>query len=283
VSLDDFENGLSLAASARLLTETHGLDLFPYEESFLRRTIERRLAATRGETPASYAARLVNDPAEAKALHHSLRIGHSEFFRDPLAFALLEQQLLPGLAETRAAAGRGEIRVWSAGCAAGQEAWSVAILLDELTAAGNGPVSHRIFATDVSEAELATARAGVYSEAQVGNVRWKHLTSCFSRQGDSFAIASWLRPRVDFAVHDLLDPGHACPPASIYGDFDLVLCCNLLFYYRPQIQQRILANLRHCLAPRGWLVVGKAERQLVEHAGGMRAVVPYASVFQNQR
>jgi chemotaxis methyl-accepting protein methylase len=195
-----------LDAVITMMRETHGRDVSVYNESFLITSLGKRRQASACANTASYLKRLVQDAREAEAFHCSLRVGYSEFFRNPLAFSLLEQVILPGLTEEKVRS-RGEIRIWSAGCAAGQEAWSVAILLDELAAARAKPVPFRIFATDLSEEDLELARRGAYSAAAVGNVRLRHLNGCFSRQGDAYAIAARLRERVDFSLYDLLDDG----------------------------------------------------------------------------
>jgi len=169
------------------------------------------------------AERLVRDRTEAETFHSLLHVGYSTFFRDPLTFALLETRVLPELIEKGSQNGCSGLRIWSAGCAAGQEAWSVAILLDELTASPDRYVGWRIFGTDLSEPDLVLARAGVYCAADLGNVRLRHLDTCFTRQGDGFAVAARLREHVEFAAYNLLDTANACPPISIFGEFDLVL------------------------------------------------------------
>jgi chemotaxis methyl-accepting protein methylase len=210
-----------------------------------------------------------------------MSIAYSEFFRNQLSWALLEQLILPGILAEKKKSGRGEIRVWSAGCAAGQEAYSIAILLDELTANGdNHAVSFRIFATDRSEPELEAARQGLYDSAAVRNVRQKHIHKYFTRGGDSFRIVDSLRQKVDFSGHDLLDQRLSCPSESIYGDFDLVFCGNLLFYYRPGVRHFILNKLHHCMAPGGYLVTGEAEREIVSNHAFFRAIVPPSAVFK---
>ncbi|MBI5589976.1 MAG: protein-glutamate O-methyltransferase CheR [Deltaproteobacteria bacterium] len=266
-----------------LIRKAHGRDIHLFDENFLANSLEKRLTATSTATLPAYAERLGRDPAEAEAFYRSLRITYSEFFRNPLAFALLEQPILPGIVEEKARNSRSELRVWSAGCATGQEAWSVAILLEELTTTREHPVPFRIFATDVSEANLTLAREGIYSAESVGNVRLRHLREYFSRQGDFFAIAPRIRTRVDFSAHDLLDECTTCPPASIYGHFDLVLCGNVLLYYRPETQRLILNKLRRCLVTGGYLMTGETERHIVENAGGFRAVAPPTSIFQRVR
>lgn len=266
-----------LAEFVKVIGRACGRDVSLHDDAFLAKSLEKRLAATGGGTAAAYLDRLAGDPAEAEAFCRSLHVTYSEFFRNPLAFALLEALVLPSLAQERGEMGRPEIRVWSAGCAGGQEAYSIAILLDELVA------PCRIFASDIVAAELDAARQGVYGAATMQNVRLRHLHNYFDKRGDSFIILPRLRERVDFSLYDLLDPRSTCPPASIYGDFDLVFCSNVLIYYRPEVRQAILDKLRCSLAPAGYLVTGEAERAIVEQAGGFAPVAPPAAVFQRTR
>jgi chemotaxis methyl-accepting protein methylase len=203
---------------------------------------------------------------------------HSEFFRDPLVFAFLEERILPNLLfRRRSPAGR-EIRVWSAGCAAGQEAYSVALLCRELSQRMEDAPPFRIFATDLSETQIALARAGSYSAPDVRNVTQQRLWRWFDRQGEAWVVRPELRALVDFSAHDLLDLRVTSPAASIFGDFDLVLCCNQLMYFRPECTRRVLQKLKRSLAPGGWLVTGDAERVLVQGEGFEPAPLP-AAVF----
>ena len=89
-----------------------------------------------------------------------------------------------------------------------------------------------------------------------------------------------LRDRIDFSVHNLLDAHSSCPPTSIYGEFDLIMCSNLLFYYRPAVRQFILNKFHRCLSSKGYLVTGEAEREIVSKTEGFRAAMPPAAVFQ---
>lgn len=263
-----------------VLRLTHGVDVSWYEESFLAKTLEKRRQVVTDGTPSAYLERLAGDGAEAEELSRSLRVSYSEFFRNPLAFALLEHLVLPVLIEERARNSPGELRIWSAGCATGQEAWSLAILLDELAASREKPVPFRIFATDLGVEDLTRAREGIYGPETVGNIRHRHLREYFLRQGESFAVAPRLRERVEFSRYDLLDASTVCPPSSIYGHFDLILCSNVLLYYRVEVKRFILNKLRRCLVAGGYLLTGEAERQIVGSAGGFRPVALPASVFQ---
>ena len=257
-------------------------DISRYDESFLVTSLEKRLAATSCTTLSGYRAYLSAHDGEAEALLRSLNITYSGFFRNPLTFAVLEQQVLPRLIEEKVECGTAEIRVWSAGCAAGQESYSVAILLDELLAARKIPLTFRIFATDISDDCLATARRGVFDAAAVQNVKLKHIHSCFASHNGSYPVAGRLKQRIEFSFHDLLDERSASPPGSIYGDFDLVFCCNLLFYYTHEIRQGILTKLINALSPGGYLVTGEAERAIVENTH-LVEISPMSAVYRKAK
>lgn len=269
-----------LAQIIALMREAHGCDLALFDQAFLAKSLQRRLDGAGLAGWPAYLDRLAQDAAQAQALLASLNIGYSEFFREPLAFALLEQVILPGLMQQSGQAG---LRVWSAGCAAGQEAWSIAILLDEQNAERGQPNLSRIFATDRDETVLAEAREGVYDAASVQQLRLKHLRRYFTVTGDAYRISPALKACVDFSVFDLLAEGTTSPVAAIYGDFDLVFCCNLLFYYRPEVRQRILDKIVRALRPGGYCVTGAAEREIVARQTGLYAVALPAAVFQKRR
>ncbi len=280
MNLPHVEFSCSLDRVRHLLRMRHGLDVSCYSESFLAQTIETRRQVTAGETLADYLDQLAENPAEAEEFADSLRISYSKFFRNPITFALLEQWILPSFLREAEKNGPSEIRVWSAGCAAGQEAYSIAILLDQMTVVSGKPLPYRIFGTDWSEACLALARNAVYSTEAVENVRWRQLREYFVGQGSSMAIASKLRTRVDFSLYDLLDKDASVPPASIYGGFNLVFCSNVLLYYRPEKQRFILDRLWRSLASGGFLVTDETERQIVESAGGFDNVAMPTALFQ---
>ncbi len=266
-----------LAEFASVIRQTNGADVSSFDEAFLLRAVDKRRSVVGEPTADAYLERLRGEPPVAEAFFASLHIGYSEFFRNPLTFAVLEQVVLPRLCD---AAEKPELRIWSAGCASGEEPYSVAILLDELVAARGRELRYRIFATDRCEAGLATARLGVYGAAAVRNVRKGHLERCFTRVGDAYSISPRLQAQVDFSVYDLLDASTTCPPVAIYGGFDLVLCCNLLLYYRQDVRRFVVDKLHRGLGPGRYFVTGETERAMVEAAGGFLAVVPPAAVFR---
>jgi chemotaxis methyl-accepting protein methylase len=263
----------------RAMDRLQGKDISRYDESFLLKSLEKRLAATSRPTVADYCEYLSRHDGEAEQFFRSLNITYSEFFRNPLTFAVLEQRVLPGLIQEKQESGTAEIRVWSAGCAAGQESYSVAILLDELLTARKSPLSFRIFATDISEKCLEFARCGVYDAGAVQNVRLRHIQSCFEAGHGSYLVARRLRERVAFSFYDLLDERSSSPPGSIYGDFDLIFCSNLLFYYKPDTQRFIMEKLCNALSHGGYLMTGEAERAIVERTN-LLEIFTMSAVYQ---
>jgi chemotaxis methyl-accepting protein methylase len=275
-----YRSNAQLAEVVERVRKAHGLDLYPYDGNFLANSLDRRMTATSIPTLPAYVELLGHDPAEAETLFRSLNVVYSEFFRNSLAFSLLEHLILPGLLDALEKSGRSEIRIWSAGCATGQEAWSVAILVAELAGRDGKPLPSRIIASDVSAFDLAKARSGIYSPEAMGNIRLKHVQNYFTRQGDVHTIVDRLKERVEFVVHDLLDEGTIYPPESIFGDFDLVLCSNVLMYYRPEMQRLILGKILRSLTEGGILLTDGTERQIVENIGGFHRIAAPAAVFR---
>ncbi len=258
-----------------------GRDISCHDEKFLAKALAKRLAERDNESTTTYLVRLARDHVEAEAFCRSLIVTWSEFFRNPLTCALLEKIVLPGLIQHQQRTGRPAIRIWSAGCAAGEEAYSIAILLDELAETLGRPITYHIFATDILEAGLEAGRQGIYRPEALQNVRLRHWHHYFEPYGDSSRVCARLRSQVDFSHHDLLSPDRPCPAASIYGDFDLILCCNVLLYYRADVQRAIVGRLRTCLAPAGYLVTDEAERAILERDGSFTPVMPSAVIFQH--
>ena len=265
-----------------MMSRVHGKDLSHYDESFLAKSAETRRVVTAIGTADTYCDYLSDNADEAEQFFRSLNITYSEFFRNPLTFAVLEQRVLPRLIDEKQESGSAEIRIWSAGCAAGQEAYSVACLLDELLAARKISLSYRIFATDISEKCLALARRGVYDAGAVQNVRLKHLQSCFESHNGVYSVSGRIKERIEFSFYDLLDERSSSPPGSIYGDFDLVFCSNLLFYYTPTIQQFILNKVCHSLSYGGYFVTGEAERGIVDTIN-LEEISPMSAVYRKTK
>lgn len=249
-----------------------------FEENFLEHSVKQRMKCLNLSDTVSYMDALSQSSQERDHFAQSLLVGFSEFFRNPVTYAILGKIILPGLIESVRSNGNKEIRIWSAACAGGQEAYSLAMILDELFQMTNGCFNYRIFATDINPAMISFAKQGVYDAQQLGKVPYKFVNSYTQRAGNHYSILPRVAEKVIFSEFDLLSPVHYCPPACIYGDFDVVLCCNILFYYNEEIRQNILKKAAKCLKPDGFLVTGETERALIP-ARSFREVYAPSAIF----
>ncbi|MBL0226536.1 MAG: protein-glutamate O-methyltransferase CheR [Geobacteraceae bacterium] len=245
------------------ILQSQGIDISKYEISFLESSLQKRMNENGCDSAEEYCAILERDRKECTAFVDALQISYSLFFRNPLTCAVLERMVLPAVALQRTSSRRHEIRVWAAACAGGQEAYSLAMLLEELVA-GKEKLAYRIFATDVSEAQVQEAMRGEYAAAALNNVNLKRAGRWFRREGDRYAVLPELKKNIEFSTFDLFRDGIGCPSASIFGDFDLVVCANLLFYYQEPFRATILAKIGHCLTAGGYLVTGETERDIIK-------------------
>ena len=227
-----------------------GHDFSNYKRSTLMRRIERRMNVHEVVRLNDYARFLRENREEAFALLADLLISVTNFFRDPEAFAALQAKVVPRLFQ-----GKGpddHVRVWVPGCATGEEAYSIAMLLAEYAQENfNGPAI-QVVATDSDERALATARAGLYTATDTADVSPERLRRFFVKDGDGFRVQRELRETVLFASHNVLKD----PP---FSHLDLVSCRNLLIYLNRTAQERILKLFHFGLDAGGFLFLGTSE------------------------
>jgi two-component system CheB/CheR fusion protein len=233
------------------LKSKYGIDFAQYKVNTISRRIERRLTALHGISLSDYAARIVSNPEEADLLYHDLLIRVTEFFRNPMVFDLLEKQGLPAIFKNLAA--QDEFRVWVAGCATGEEAYSLAILIHEAAEKHKWQGKVTIFATDVHKPSLNFASAGVYPAERLKNVSDQRIFTYFDAVGkDSYQVKPKLRRMVVFAPHNLLTD----PP---FTRLHLVSCRNLLIYLHNKAQENAIAQFHFSLRLNGLLILGTSE------------------------
>jgi len=226
-------------------------DFGHYRRATVLRRIERRLQVTAQPDLGAYAAFLKSHPGEAALLFQDLLISVTHFFRDQEAFEALENDVVaPLFADARPP--EQPVRVWVVGCATGEEAYSVAILLREAAERQGNEVDFQVFATDIDERAIATARAGVYPAAIAGDIAAGRLQQFFTRDGEHFRVTRSIRERVLFATHNVLRD----PP---FSRLDLVCCRNLLIYLERHAQAGVLDMFRFTLRPHGALFLGSSE------------------------
>lgn len=246
-----------------LLIRLLGIDVSKYDESFLSKSIEKRISDTQCSSLEEYCTLLEQNNSERNTFVKSLNINYSEFFRNSLTFALLKKVILPSLIHKKKNSKRKEIRIWSAACASGQEAYSIAILLEELRNGNTDKFSYRIFATDQSELQVDKARKGVFTSDEINNLSMKRAAQFFDKHGENYFVKPELKDYIHFSVFDILNKQLSVPAASIFGEFDLVFCANLLFYYQNKYREIIVNKIGNSLTEGGFLVTGEAEREIL--------------------
>lgn len=269
----------ALQPVAELVLKSQGIDISMYEESFLEKSIQKRIIETTCDSEESYCNYINDNLLEGENFLNCLHVSYSEFFRNPLTFSVLEQIILPSIVLNNAKSGKKEIRIWSAACASGQETYSLAMLLNELKDSNGEKINYRIFATDQSEEQVKLAKAGVYASFELENLKLKKLNRWFDKTHDSYVIKEELKQNIEFSVFDLFNDQHNCPPSSIFGDFDIVICANLLFYYKPEFRNKIINKTRGSLTVDGYLITGETERSIVL-ASDFHEVYPFSAIYR---
>jgi two-component system, chemotaxis family, CheB/CheR fusion protein len=232
------------------LRERSGIDFSRYRQSTIQRRLQRRMADVGAAGITSYQRYVEHHPEEYQRLATSFLINVTSFFRDVELFDRLRSSVLPEMVQQARDRG-GELRVWCAGCATGEEAYSLGILLaDFLGELADFKI--RIFATDLSAEAIAFARRGIYPATSLRDVPPALLETYFSPLDGAFEVKKVIRALLVFGEHDL---GQRAP----FPRTDLVLCRNVLIYFSPELQRRALQLFAFSLQNRGWLVLGKSE------------------------
>ncbi len=242
----------ALKKSLVLLRAQTGHDFSQYKLNTVYRRIERRMAVHQIATLDLYARYLQQMPLEIEALFHDLLIGVTRFFRDPEAFQVLEQQVIPQIFADRPS--NAPIRVWSVGCSTGEEAYSVAILLVERLEALKQDFQIQVFATDIDNQAIATARTGLYPVSIAADLSPERLARFFTIEPDNSAyrIHKNIREVLVFSEHNVIRD----PP---FSRLDLIVCRNLLIYLNGDLQKKIIPLFHYALNPNGFLFLGTSE------------------------
>jgi two-component system CheB/CheR fusion protein len=228
-----------------------GFDFTGYRRPTLERRFQKRMQAVGADTWDEYRSYLEQHPAEFEDLFNAILINVTGFFRDSETWELVASDVIPSLLEGRDTLA--PIRVWSAGCASGEEAYTVAMLLAEALGEEDFRRRAKVYATDVDDEALAQAREATYTEKQLESVPTAFRERYFqAAPGGAFSFRNDLRRSIIFGRNDL----HHDPPIS---RVDLLVSRNTLMYFSPDVQERILVNFHFALRPRGFLIVGKAE------------------------
>jgi chemotaxis protein methyltransferase CheR len=245
-------DGLTDAEFSAIIERLRNLrqfDLDQYKDRCVRRRIAKRLRACKVSDFASYLKRLEIDRQELDTLLATISIHVSQFFRNPDTFRVIEQKILPDLCRRARAAGQSKLTLWSAGCAAGEEPYSLALLVDDLSA---DDLEIRVLATDISEPVLETARTGLFDISRMKEVPLPVLDKYFRAEEQRYRLIEPVRNMVEFQPHNIMTD-------SDYPAADLILCRNVLIYFSRPEQERILRRFAAALPAHGVLVLGRSE------------------------
>ena len=262
------------------LQNQKGFDFSGYRRSLLERRINKRLLATETGNFNEYCTFLTNNQIEADELIDALTINVSQFFRNPLVFEFISEKLLPPMIFEKLQRYKKYLRIWSAGCASGEEAYSLAIIFNEFLEKEKLELDLRIFATDIDKKSLKSAKRGVYNFESIKDVRYGLLSKYFIQKNNSFRIVSKIKNMVNYSSYDLLEKNSYAPPESIFGNFDLIFCRNVLIYFNLEYQEKIFEKLHRSLVPKGYLILGEAEMISKRYQRYFTSLSEYLKIFK---
>jgi len=244
------ENEGDIRKIQNILHHKKGVDFSLYKQTTIHRRILRRMALNRKKSLEEYNEILRKDDAELEHLYQDLLINVTTFFRDPELFKALTKKVLPQLFNARKQ--KEPLRIWISACASGEEAYSFAIAIYEYLENESISLPFQIFATDINETAIEKARSGIYLLSNLDNVSPERLEKFFSKIDGSYQVIKPIRDVCVFATHNLLTD----PP---FSRMDIVSCQNVMIYFEPNAQKKILKAFNYALKPTGYLLLGKSE------------------------
>jgi len=266
------EASANLTRICALLRRKTGHDFSRYKKSTVIRRIQRRMQVLHTESVATYVERLRQEPKEVENLFKDLLIGVTHFFRDADAFEVLTERVFPKIFADK---GNDEfVRFWVPGCATGEEAYSLAILVSEYLSRADAHPHIQIFATDIDNHALEVARQGRYPESIAEHVSIERLERYFSNQGNRYQVTREIRDMCIFSTHNLIKD----PP---FSRLDLISCRNLLIYLEGDLQKKLAPLFHQALRPGGFLFLGPSE-SMGAHAELFKTIEKKHRIFQRK-
>jgi two-component system CheB/CheR fusion protein len=260
----------SLSRIADILRNKTGNDFHGYKQNTFLRRIQRRMQVIQIDDIAAYVDFLRNNKDEVQHLFNDLLIGVTKFFRDKREFEVLETQVIPKIFENKGAGQ--QVRIWVLGCATGEEAYSIGILLREQMARLDSIPQVQIFATDIDGRALAAARVGRYRTSIEADMSPERLARWFVREGDTYCVVKELREMCIFSQHNVIKD-------APFSKLDLVSCRNLLIYLNGELQNRVIPLFHFALLPDRFLFLGNSEN-VTRHPKLFTAVDRRARIFK---
>ena len=233
-----------------IIKKRYSIDFSLYKPSTVLRCIDRRMRINQIQDPDLYLEFIKENAEEEERLYNSLLIGVTRFFRDEEAFNIIKNKVIPEIISSKM--DNSTIRVWVAGCSTGEEPYSLAILFKEYMDTARKNIDVKIFATDIDNNAIEYASAGVYSDSISHDVSLERLNRYFIKKKDVYQVTKSIREMVIFSFHNVISN----PP---FFKIDLLSCRNLLIYFQPQLQTRILSTFQFALDTNGFMFLGTSE------------------------
>lgn len=240
----------SLMEVINIIKDHTPLNFTEYKRPTIARRIIRRMIANNTESIVTYIELLKTNPSEIEVLSKDFMISVTKFFRDPEAFEILRTKVIPEIVGNKLLIDT--LKIWVIGCATGEEAYSMAILIKEHLINLKKDIEVKIFASDIDKEALVKAAKGVYHESKIIDIDEKYLNMFFVKEGNEYRVKEAIRSMIIFADHDVT----LHPP---YGKIDIISCRNLLIYLNPELQKKIFSTLHSCLNIGGCLFLGPSE------------------------
>lgn len=270
VEVEDVEIRLLLEG----VQQVYGYDFRDYADASIKRRLTQWLAESPFDTYSAAQARLLRDPELFVSLLQGITVNVTEMFRDPAFFKTLREQVVPFLKTYPF------VKIWHAGCASGEEAYSMAILLNEEGMAGR----YRMYATDIDEAVLQQAAAGVMPMTEM-----QKYTRNYQKSGGAASFADYYTARYDRAIlspalkKDIVFAPHNLATDAEFGEMNMVLCRNVMIYFKPALKERCLKLFDNSLLPGGFLCLGLKESLEKKKVGDKyEEVIPYMRIYRKR-
>ncbi len=258
----------------------YNIDISGYDDDFIAKSLDKRMLITSCNSPSEYHDFLETNYEEGVNFYRSLFVSYSEFFRNSLTTAVLENMIIPSLLLRKTKMPDRTIRIWSVATAGGQEAYSLAIMLEEALEQYVSNIRYMIFATDIDKEIINTAAKGAFYENSLENCKVKYLDKYFDINNGMYIIKDALKKNIDFSVFNLLSENNS-PPSSIFSDFDIIICANILIYYKEKYRNKIMKKLKNAMAENGLIISSESERNIFQ-SSGFDELYPQAAIFMKK-
>ncbi|WP_406656706.1 protein-glutamate O-methyltransferase CheR [Methanolobus sp. ZRKC2] len=223
-----------------------------YKDSHFRRRIDVRLRATGSSNFGDYVQVLKNDPNEYDVLLETLTVNVTNFFRNSEVYDIIEEEVFPAVIKSKSTGLNKSIKIWSAGCSIGVEAYSIAMLFHHILGNSIKRYNITITGTDIDKASLQHAQQGVYNETEMKDVRPAFIDKYFVKEGKQYHVKDELKKMTHFKSHDMIS-------GPKMGGFDIIFCRNVTIYFEKELQEKLYMNFYNGLNENGFFVMGKTE------------------------